>query len=330
MRHIPAPFAGATVALFALFITLLSVAPAAEARTALAELRVEGPGTTLDPGTWYVTGNERIRKSKPGDACVRAKGRIAVNGPTPLSLVQSGSEVNGDLSQVRVRRDEAGLFVCEIGSVLGRPFSDPAGFAGWSYYRDWEFGSAAADEIQLRGRTKILWVFSDFGLGTEANTGPALELRRVPARSDGEFVAKVVAHGFDGTTSPVAGATIEGAPAVELANGRYRVNVGRGTTTLRATRGLDIPSNQVETCMKPKLRKCPSAHGRTIVGSPRGDGLRGTKGWDTIKARGGRDRINLRKGGRDFVNCGGGKDVVLLRKGDRDDRLRKCERVRRS
>ena len=326
MRHIYA-------AALAFAATVLFFLPAeAGAQTALVELRVEGPGQTLDPGTWYVTGKERIRKSQPSDACNRAKGRIAVAGPTPLSLAQSGSDSNRDLRQVRVRRDEAGLFTCELGSILGRPFGDPDGFAGWSYYENYVFGSAAADQLRLRNNDRILWVFSDFGATTPANQGPALELRRIPARTEGTFTARVVEHGFDGGTSPATGATIEGAESVnELGGGRYEVTVGNGNSTLSATRALDIASNQVETCSKPKLAQCPKAHGKTLVGSGRGDKLKGSSGWDDISSGGGRDVIDLRKGGRDRARCGGGKDVVLIKRGDRDDRISaNCERKRRA
>jgi hypothetical protein len=326
MRHISA-------AALTLAATVLFILPAESgARTALVELRVEGPNETLDSGTWYVTGNERIRKSKPSDACNRTTGKIRVPGPTPLALVQSAADDNRDLRQVRVRRDEAGLFVCEIGSILGRPFSDPAGFAGWSYYENYVFGSAAADQLKLKDGDQILWAFSDFGAGTPANTGPALELKRVPARTEGTFTARVVEHIFDGSTNPATGATIEGAQSVdELGNGRYEVTVGTGFRTLRATRGLDIASNQVETCSKPKLAKCPSAHGKTIVGSKGGDELRGTRGFDDISSRGGDDVLDLRQGGRDDADCGPGHDLVLIERGDTDNLISdSCERKRRS
>jgi hypothetical protein len=333
MREITAPVVGVTAAALALAATLLFFLPAESgARTALVELRVEGPTENLDPGTWYVTGNERIRKSKPSDACNRTKGSIRVPGPTPLSLAQSAADDNRGLRQVRVRRDEAGLFICEIASILGRPFTDPDGFAGWSYYENYVFGSAAADQLKLRDDDQVLWVFSDFGLTTPANTGPALELKGVPPRSEGTFTARVVEHVFDGSTNPATGATIEGAGSVnELGNGRYEVTVGNGFRTLRAVRGLDVASNQVETCSKPKLAKCPKAHGKAIVGSKRDDELRGTRGFDDISSRGGDDVLDLRAGGRDHADCGPGRDVVLIERGDTDNVVSdSCERKRRS
>jgi Domain of unknown function (DUF4430) len=307
------------------------LAPPASAKTALAELRVEGPDGTLDPGTWYVTGTEKIRKSRPGDTCVRDQGKLRFPGPTALGIAQTGSEHRKALRQVRVRLDEAGPFVCEIGSILGRPFTDPDGFAGWSYWFNDEFGSQSADLVSLKRGDQVLWVFSDFG-SDPVNTDSVLELSGVPARSDGTFELEVVAHVFDGTTEPAEGAAIVGASQVtELGDGRYEVTVPDGRTTLSATRALDVPSNHVKTCVSDKPSDCPRAHGRRIFGSDKGDKIKGTRGWDKIVSGGGNDTIKLRNGGRDRVNCGAGKrDEVKLKRRDDDDRIaRNCEVVKR-
>jgi hypothetical protein len=310
------------------------LAPPASAKTALAELRVEGPDGTLDPGTWYVTGTEKIRKSRPGDTCIRDQGRLRFPGPTALGIAQTGSEHRKALRQVRVRLDEAGPFVCEIASVLGRPFTDPDGFAGWSYWLNDEFGSASADLVKLKRGDHVLWVFSDFNVDTSQwiNTGAALELRGVPARSSGTIEVEVLAHIFDGTTEPAEGATIEGATDVtELGDGRYEVTVPQGKTTLTATRDLDIPSNHVKTCVSDQPKDCPRAHGRRIFGSDKRDKIKGTRGWDKIVSGGGNDTIKLRNGGRDRVNCGAGKrDEIKLKRRDDDDRIaRNCEVIKR-
>jgi hypothetical protein len=318
--------------LLAIAGTLLATSPRSDA-AALAELRVEGPSGTLDPGTWYVTGGERIRRSKPSDRCVRTRGKVRVPGATALGLAQTGAESNPGVRQVRIRSDEAGLFVCEIGSVLGRPFTDPAGFAGWSFYQGFVFGSSAADQVKLADDDRILWVYSDFGAATPANTGSTLELQQVPAGDqDGQFRVKVVAHEFDGDTVEVDDATIEGATAVAPvgSDGLYDVAIAQGTTTLRATRGLDVASNRLDACYQPAVADCPAEHGRTIVGSDGDDAIAGTGGWDEISTRRGRDRIDLTAGGRDRVGCGGGdRDRVRVAAGDDDDVIAaSCERVR--
>jgi hypothetical protein len=312
-------------------LAVAATAPTAAAKSVLAELRVEGPAGALDPGTWYVTGSERIRKSRQGDACIRDQGRLSFPGPSALGIVQTGSEHNRALRQVRVRLDEAGPFVCEIGGVKGRPFTDPAGFSGWTYWQNFASGSSSADLAALVGGDRVLWVFSDFG-DAMTNTGDALELRGVPARdADGRFEVNVLAHRFDGSSSPAEGVTIAGASeTIPLGSGRYSVTVPEGDTTLTATRGSDIPSNRLTACVQDKPAQCPAAHGRTIFGSARGDRIKGTRGWDRIASGPGNDRIDLRAGGRDRLSCGGGRDTVLRKRSDHDDALlTNCERFRR-
>lgn len=73
-------------------------------------------------------------------------------------------------------------------------------------------------------------------------------------------------------------------------------------------------------CRPPGLSPLPSC---TIMGSNHADRLRGGRRRDWVCARGGRDRINVRWGGRDVVRCGPGVDHV---RADRRDRLIGCER----
>lgn len=317
----------------ALWLLTASAEAAKQKRTSLTELRVEGPSSTLDPGTYYATGPERIRRSRPGDACRRTKGTFRFRGRTALGLVQSGADRRKSLRQVRVRRDEAGFFICEIGSIVGRSFSSPQGFAGWTYRLDYEFSSLAADQQRVGGADQVLWVFSDFNQDSskQRNTGDALELRGVePGTTDGEMTVRVVAHSFDGSTSPAEGATIDGAltQAPGPSDGEYVITVPPNFTTLTATRGQDIASNHERTCFRPQVSECPQAHGRTIFASTGSDRFAGTRGWDRIRSLGGADRIELAQGGRDSVVCGRGRDTVVLGGGG-EDRLRGCERVLR-
>ncbi len=124
--------------------------------------------------------------------------------------------------------------------------------------------------------------------------------------------------------------TIVGADsAIHAGDGEYFVTVGPGTTELFATRDQDVRSNRLTVCVG-AAADCPDAHGRTIIGSERGDSLAGTRGDDAISGRKGRDRIVIRQGGTDRVNCGGASDVVIVRRGDRSDRIAgNCERVLR-
>jgi hypothetical protein len=143
------------------------------------------------------------------------------------------------------------------------------------------------------------------------------------------FEVTVAAFADDGTRSPAAGASVNGASAPTDAQGHATVTLtGTGTRTLQATHSPDIPSNHVGVCVDADPTACPDAHGKLIFGSRRGDDIAGTRGWDRIKAGRGPDVVDLRSGGRDRVRCGAGHDRVILRRSDHDDRIgSSCERV---
>jgi uncharacterized delta-60 repeat protein len=69
---------------------------------------------------------------------------------------------------------------------------------------------------------------------------------------------------------------------------------------------------------KPNSARC-AGRVATIVGGPKADRIKGTKGADVIVSRGGNDRVNA-GGGNDLVCAGGGSDVVTGGKGR--DRIR--------
>ena len=239
---------------------------------------------------------------------------------------------------MRYRSTDFGPQLCQIGEE--KSFGHyPNASGGFLYWVDYVSGFSSPDAAELKNGQSVLWYHATFPsdpsqIGEPSiNTGLALELKRVPARdADGEFVARVVSHDFDGTPSPVSDATIDGAEGVNpIGDGEYEITVGSGPSVLTAEHGVDVRSNHVETCSKTPLAKCPKAHGRTIFGSDRGDDLRGTRGFDEISSGAGDDVIDLHKGGKDRADCGRGDDVVTVKAGDRDDRIAgDCERVRRS
>jgi hypothetical protein len=294
----------------------------------LSELRIEGPKGSLDPGTWYATGTEELKRSR-GLGCRHRKGAVEVPGATALGIAETAAGADADLQALRVRRDDFGLFVCEIGGLVGRPFDHPAGFSGWTYWVDFAGGVQAAENEALAGGERVLWVFSDFG-ERNINTGNALELAGVPAYdADGTFEVEVLSHAYGGDATGLPGAKIEGAEDVDdLGGGAYEVTVPAGRTTLFAKHKPDIPSNRMKVCVRTSAERCPAAHGRAIVGATSGDVIEDTAGWDRIRARGGGDEISIESGGRDEVDCGRGPDLVLVNAGDDDDLIAaNCEQV---
>lgn len=302
-------------------------ARAGVAVTPLSELRIEGPRKNIEPGTWYATPPERIKRSR-GLGCKRREGTRDVP-PSALSIADTASDASAELPAVRVRNDSFGLFVCEIGGLVGRSFDDPDGFSGWTYWVDFAGGTQAAENESLTGNERVLWVFSDFG-ERNLNTDDALELSGVPPHDpDGTFTVQVSEHEFGGAATPLAGAKIKGAESFDdLGGGTYEVTAPGGRTELWAKHKPDIASNRLSVCVRPSAGDCPAAHGRSIVGSPDADGLLGTAGWDEIRARAGNDRIDIATPGRDDVNCGAGTDTVTVIQGDADnDVAANCEEI---
>src|SRR5690606_25987719 len=112
---------------------LLVVAPGeASAKSALAEVRVEGPAGTIDPGAWYVTGNERVRRGR-GHRCKNRKGSQRFTGPSALTLLASAGRNNKKLRPARVRDTDFGPQLCQIGSLRSYgAFPNPnGGFLFW-------------------------------------------------------------------------------------------------------------------------------------------------------------------------------------------------------
>jgi hypothetical protein len=137
------------------------------------------------------------------------------------------------------------------------------------------------------------------------------------------------------SSGPAAGVTIAGVggPVTTGADGSAQLSVGDpGEVTLTASRGSDIPSEALDTCIGEQLDSCPAARGITLVGSPEGDRIKGTSGDDDIRSRGGDDNLDLRQGGADQVNCGPGHDTVRLKRKLESSGLvikRSCEKITR-
>ena len=215
--------------------------------------------------------------------------------------------------------DGFGLGVCGIGGF------ESQGSSYWYVKSDQVGSQVSGSQLKVRQGTDVLWYLTP-------SFPPPPELRLVAparARPDVPYRVTVYSYADDGTRSAAAGAIVAGAAQPTGSGGHTMVtSTETGTDWLRATRGQDITSNRVQVCVKSDLSACPGAHGKRIFGSGRRDRIRGTRGWDAIKAGRGRDRVNLRPGGRDRVNCGGGRDQVIVKRGDRNDRIaHSCERI---
>ena len=303
------------------------------AGTALAtpvfSLRVEAPGRTVDPGTFYAPRNpiaaQRGELAGPGN-CVRAGGDISIPGRTALGLLASAANASAALRPVLVAEDAFGRRVCR---AAGFNETDVP-FTGWLYRVNHVPPTPAADLFSIAKGDEVLWVFANFGTG--ANTGDELVLSAPVRATPGTVQVSVTAVDFNGASRPAPdGTLISGGAAPALtAGGVATVTVAPGRTVLRATgpgaAPTEIPSNQVPLCVASQLGDCPAAPGRRIVGSNARDVIKGTPGPDVIRTRGGRDTVRVRGGGADVVNCGKGRDKVVA---DPQDKVRRCEKGRR-
>jgi hypothetical protein len=313
---------------------------AASARTDLVELRVEGPNSTLDSGTWYSVRDTEIKRAEGSD-CDPLGGTLEFEGLSALTTLGSGAEVNPNLSPVRAVSFDFGPQVCQIAELQSFG-AFPEANGGFNYWVNYAGGTSSADVAPVEKGDSVLWYYAIYppfegraarGINP-VNYGNVLELRKVPpADSDGEFTVTVFVHEYDGTPVRFEGAEIEGVTAFEdLGNGNYSVEAPDGFSTLAAVDPNPatghVRSNQLEVCVKANLAACPSAHGRTIVGSGQRDILGGTAGWDAISTRGGDDQIRISSGGVDRVNCGAGDDRVLTGTEGEDDKIKNnCETV---
>jgi hypothetical protein len=312
----------------ALLISLLLLLPAfATAATKGADLRVVNTaGRTLAEQRQY-TGTVQIR-TDPNADCFGAPGgsgeRVRVPGSTGLGIVRDALETDLDLRPLSVTDQFSfGLAVCGIGGF------EASGSGFWYLKRNHVGAQVGGDQLALRQGDQVLWYLSP-------GFPPPVELAlRAPARAKPGIPFEVSVLQFDdsGARRPAVGAAVVGGatPVRTNSQGKAMVTVSRsGTAGLRATRSspASIPSNRAAVCVNSDLARCPSAHGKLILGSQGVDQIAGTRGWDVIGARGGADTVYIASGGRDRVGCGAGRDTVVVARGDTNDQIAEdCERV---
>jgi hypothetical protein len=298
--------------------------------TPVFNLRVEAPGTTIDPGTYYAPRNpiasQRGQLVGSGN-CQRAPGDIPLDGRSALGLVASAANATPAMRPLLVAEDSFGKRICRIGGFN----ETDVPFTGWLYRVNHAPPTLAADLVKLSRTDQVLWVFANFGTG--ANTGDELFLSAPFRNAPGVVQVSVSAVDFNGVSKAAPDGTVVsgGTAPVTTVGGVAAVPVAAGTTTLRATgpgaAPTEIPSNPAPVCAAVDVADCPTQPGRRIIGSNVRDVLKGTPGPDVIRSRGGKDTVRVRGGGADVVNCGNGRDKVVA---DSSDRVRSCEKGRRA
>jgi hypothetical protein len=309
-----------------LLATLAAVAGTASATTKPVDLRVlNGAGKTLAEQRQY-TGTVTIKTDRHATCFGKGTGgsgkRVRAPGATALGAVRDALRWRRALRPLSVTDAFAdqgfGLGVCGIGGYRAQ------GSSFW-YLKGGHVGSqVSGSQFKIHSGEDVLWYLTP----TFPPSGELVLRAPARARPGVPFTVTVFAYADDGTRSPAQGVSVTGAAGPTDANGNATVSLGVGTHALRATHSPDIPSNHVAVCVNANLGRCPDAHGKLIYGSGAGDRIHDTRGWDRITAGRGRDVVDLRRGGRDRVNCGSGADRVIVRHSDHDNRIASnCERV---
>ena len=323
--------------------TLAVLCAAATARAAhaaedvVAELRVVSPNGVLEPGTSYVTSSERIKTDPKARCFVDGEGgsgdRVRLAGATAMGVIETAGDANRDLRPLSATDEFGfGLGLCGIGDVEARRSKF------WSVTLNHQASQVGGDQVTLSQGDEVLWSLTKFP------PEPELELDAAPGTTPGTLEVSVkrwvCSTAFPPPdpvceSEPAPGATVSGGDsnATTDAGGVADVPLASaGEYTLQATLAAHLDSNLAEVCVSAEAGACPDPGdppSRRIVGRDKDDDFAATEGWDVVRARGGDDRVSIRSGGADRVNCGAGRDLVLTASADDDDQLaRNCERVR--
>jgi hypothetical protein len=326
-----------SIAALASLIALALIGAAGSSASVGDDLRVVGSSGQLDDLTQYsdtttMPTNAQAECFGPGSG---GSGQgVTVPGANALGVVVEAAKSRGRLNPLLLTdtfvSQGFGVGVCGIGGQVAQ------GSAFW-YTKVNHVGlQVGGSQFAIHPGDQVLWYLSP-------NFPPPPELvLSAPVRQQAgtPFPVQVLAYADDGSASPAAGAVISGgaSPVTTDAGGNARLTLsGPGTAQIQATRGADIPSELTSICAFQQPVDCPAARGRLIVGSDGIDAITGTAGPDRIKPRGSRDgvralagddRIDVRGGGKDRVNCGGGDDSVKVGKGDK--LAKNCEHRSRS
>ena len=312
----------------ALVLAAVLAVPGSAAATPSFSLRVEAPGAVLDPGTMYAPRSPigALRgESLPSGNCVRGAGRIDLAGQTAMGLAASAFNATKTLDPLWIVEDSFGRRICRIASFN----ETDTPFTGWLYRVNNVAPTVSAELAELKKGDEVLWVFADFGSGT--NTGDELVLDAPVRTAPGMVEVSVTSVSFDGVLIPAAdGTTVTGGTTpVTTVGGKALVPLASGTSVLRATADAatptEIPSAALSVCALANPSDCPAQRGQRIVGTNLRDSFKGGAGPDVIRTRGGRDKVRVKGGASDVVNCGNGRDVVIA---DSTDKVRKCEKVK--
>ena len=184
-------------------LTVALFAPGSAGAT-VATLRVLTPNTTLEPGTSFVTGTERI-KTDPHALCFAGGAggsgdTVTLAGPTAMGLLKSALGTNTALRPLSVTDEFGfGLGLCGIGGKKGNESRY------WSLLVNHKDPGVGGDQVRLHNGDEVLWYLTKFP------PPPELDLRAPAGTAPGSFEATVYQHTYDRPQSSLRDHLREGA-----------------------------------------------------------------------------------------------------------------------
>lgn len=226
------------------FVLVLSTAAIAVAKGTRADLRVvNGSGKLLAEKTLQ-TGTTTVPTSPQATCLGKGTGGsgkgLKVKGPTALGLLAQAAQSTPALKPLSVTDHflgEFGLGLCGVGGFVGH------GGASWYLKVNHKNPELGGESVKLKAGDEVLWALASYPYPNELSlTAPSEATAGVP------FEIQVFSYSDKGKRTPAAGVTVKGASATTDSAGRATVTL-TGPSTLAATHGKDIPSNQVAVCV---------------------------------------------------------------------------------
>jgi hypothetical protein len=202
-----------------------------------AELRVVGGGKVLAEET-LKTGTTKVPTS-PKATCfgkgTAGSGKAAtIKGATALGLLGQAAKSTSALKPLLLTDAfDFGLGICGVGGY------EATAKLSWYLKVNHKNPELGGDSVKLKAGDEVLWALAAYPYPNELSLiAPSGAAPGVP------FEVRVFSYSDKGKRKPAAGATVTGASTPTDAEGRTTVTI-TGSTTLVATHGKDIPSNQV-------------------------------------------------------------------------------------
>jgi hypothetical protein len=237
------PFRLAAACALALLI-VLSTAALAAAKGTRVELRVVGSGgkvlteQTLGAKTTSI-------KTSPKATCLGGgtggSGKsVKIPGATALGVLGQASKSTPALRPLLTTDhflSEFGLGLCGIGK------SRTTKTLSWYLKVNHKNPNKGGELVKLHAGDEVLWALEPYPYPDELGLSAPHE-----AEAGKPFTVSVFSYDEKGKKTPAAGVSVTGASAPTGADGATTVTLS-APTTLIATDGKDIPSNQVAVCL---------------------------------------------------------------------------------